>query len=168
MNSEIREIVQALDLKPHPEGGFFKETYRSIGEIQNDSLGEHYIGNRNYCTGIYFLLTSENFSAFHRIKQDEMWHFYKGSTLTLHSISPKGHYQKISIGNDLSRGEVPQYVVPGGYWFGAEIEDNNAYALVGCTVSPGFSFDDFELIPRRDLIELFPKHQQIITHLTHN
>jgi predicted cupin superfamily sugar epimerase len=166
MNSRIKDIVEILDLEPHPEGGYYKETYRSEGVINKSALGESYSGNRNYSTCIYFLLTSDNFSAFHRIIQDEIWHFYKGTTITLHTISPEGKYQKIYIGDELSRGEVPQYVVPGGYWFAAEIEEKNTYALVGCTVSPGFSFEDFEMIPRQDLITLFPQHTELINRLT--
>ena len=168
MNTRIQEIVDALDLKPHPEGGFYKETYRSEGEINSDSLTENYTGIRNYSTCIYFMLTSGNFSAFHRIIQDEIWHFYEGSTISLHTISKEGNYQKIAIGKNFSKGEVPQYVVRGGDWFAAEIEANNAYALVGCTVSPGFDFEDFELTPRQELLKLFPQHKAIITRLTHN
>jgi hypothetical protein len=168
MNAQIKAIVEALNLQPHPEGGFYKETYRSAGEISSDALGDEYSGNRNYCTCIYFLLTSGNFSAFHRILQDEIWHFYEGSRLSLHVLSKDGDYQKIAIGNDFSAGEVPQYVVSGGDWFAAEIEDEDTYALVGCTVSPGFDFDDFELTPRQELLKLFPQHQEIITRLTHN
>ena len=166
MNHKINEIVNSLDLKPHPEGGFYKETYRSAGEIQSAHLGDAYSGNRSYSTCIYFLLTSEHFSAFHRIKQDEIWHFYQGSTISLYTISPEGIYQKIRIGNNLDRGEVPQYVVPGGHWFAAELEEDNTYALVGCTVSPGFDFDDFELAPREEMLTKFPQHQDIIKRLT--
>ena len=133
-----------------------------------EHLGNSYSGNRNYSTCIYFLLSSADFSAFHRIKQDEIWHFYRGSTISLHTISPEGNYTKIPIGNKLSSGEVPQYVVPGGYWFASEIEEESSYALAGCTVSPGFDFRDFELTPRQDLLNLFPEHSSVITRLTHN
>lgn len=166
MKKRIKDIVDALDLKPHPEGGFYKETYRSQGEINLDALGEQYSGKRNYSTCIYFMLTSGNFSAFHRIKQDEIWHFYEGSPISLHTISKEGNYQKNKIGNNLDKGEVPQYVVPGGDWFAAEVEEKDSYALVGCTVSPGFDFDDFELTPREELLSKFPQHQDIIKRLT--
>ncbi|WP_299525754.1 cupin domain-containing protein [Winogradskyella sp.] len=164
----IKTIVEQLDLKPHPEGGYFKETYRSTGCIKQDSLDTEYKGQRNYSTCIYFLLTSENFSALHRIKQDEIWHFYQGSPIRLHMISNDGIHSEHLIGNNLSKGEAPQFVVPGGYWFAAEVLGKDTYALVGCTVSPGFSFEDFELKSRQELMELFPHLENTITKLTHH
>lgn len=161
-------IIKELGLLEHPEGGYFKETYRSKGSISNATLGENYQGDRNYSTCIYFLLTSEKFSAFHKINQDEIWHFYKGSPLLLHIISKEGNYSSIKIGNDFEKGEVPQYVVKGGDWFAAEVISNNAYTLVGCTVAPGFDFADFVLPERKELTALFPQHQEIITKLTHH
>ncbi|WP_298898818.1 cupin domain-containing protein [uncultured Psychroserpens sp.] len=168
MVNKIQQIIKQLELQPHPEGGYFKETYRSSGEIKNDSLGDNYNGQRNYSTCIYFLLTSDNFSALHRIKQDEIWHFYNGSPIRLHVISESGIHTEHLIGNDLNKGEVPQYIVPGGCWFAAEVIDKNAYSLVGCTVSPGFSFEDFELKSRTELMALFPDKETIITRLTHH
>lgn len=168
MSDSIKEIIKKLELVPHPEGGYFKETYRSKGEIGKESLGPEYNGKRSYSTCIYFLLTSEKFSAFHRIKQDEIWHFYDGSAIRLHMISGSGIHTIHSIGRDLYKGEIPQFIVPGGYWFAAEVIDENAFSLVGCTVSPGFSFEDFELILRRDLISLFPENEEIISRLTHH
>lgn len=168
MKNTINDIISILDLKPHPEGGFFKETYRSKGEFKIDRLDQGYEGKRNYSTCIYFLLTSDNFSAFHRIKQDEIWHFYDGSPIKLHVISESGGYAVHKIGVDLNKGEVPQFVVPGGNWFAAEVVDHNAYALVGCTVSPGFNFEDFELKSRDDLSLLFPDKKELISRLTHH
>ncbi|MFD2568168.1 cupin domain-containing protein [Pseudotenacibaculum haliotis] len=163
-----QEIIEKLELQEHPEGGYFKETYRSTGEIPTTVLGEKYQGNRNYSTCIYFLLTSEKFSAFHKINQDEIWHFYKGTPLKLHIISKEGEYSYHMIGNDLQNGEVPQYVVNGGDWFAAEVIDANAYSLVGCTVAPGFDFADFVLPERKELTELFPQYKKIISKLTHH
>ena len=164
--NNLKEIIQKLKLKPHPEGGYYKETYRSIGELSESDLDSNYQGSRNFSTCIYFLLTSNDFSAFHRIKQDEIWHFYMGSPILLHTISEKGIHSEFTIGNDLLNGEVPQLVVPGGHWFGAEVLDKGTYALVGCTVAPGFDFKDFDLPNRQDLIGRFPKHEQIITRLS--
>ena len=164
--SPIEEIVKELDLKPHPEGGYFKETYRSKGEIKEDSLHSGYGGKRNYSTCIYFLLTSETFSAFHKIKQDEIWHFYAGSPIQLHTISEAGDLSKFIIGTDLISGQTPQLIVPGDHWFAATVVNDNDYALVGCTVAPGFDFSDFVLADREELIHKFPQHQQIITQLT--
>ena len=167
MNS-VEKIIKRLDLKPHPEGGFYKETYRSHGEIKKDSLDINYEGKRNFSTCIYFLLTSDTFSAFHRIRQDEIWHFYDGSPIKLHTISENGVHSEFIIGNNLLQGETPQLIVPGGHWFGAEVINKNSYSLVGCTVSPGFNFADFELPSREKLTSLFPKHKQIIIKLSNH
>ena len=161
----IEQLIEKLELQPHPEGGYFKETYRSEGQIHEDSLGPEYAGTRNYSTGIYFLLTSESFSALHRIKQDEIWHFYDGSPIRLHVISPSGHYAQHLIGRDLSKGEVPQFAVPGGSWFAAEVKEDDAFSLVGCTVSPGFDFLDFELATGSELTSKFPELEKIIARL---
>ncbi|MBK3517175.1 cupin domain-containing protein [Carboxylicivirga marina] len=166
--TKIESIIKALNLSPHPEGGYFKETYRSVGEIKEESLGAEYKGSRNYSTCIYFLLTSDSFSVFHRIKQDEIWHFYDGSPIRLHVITPEGHYSNHIIGADVLAGELPQFVVAGGCWFAAEVPDEEAYSLVGCTVSPGFSFEDFDLRPRKELITLFPHQKEVICKLTHS
>jgi len=166
MRKSVENIIRALKLKKHPEGGFFRETYRSSDRIEKDNLDKKYSGFRNYSTSIYFLLTSEHFSAFHRIKQDEIWHFYKGSAIHLHMISPQGQYYVQKIGSDLDQGEVPQYVVKGETWFAAEVIEQNSYTLIGCTVSPGFSFEDFELKSRNELVALYPRHEAIICRLT--
>ena len=118
---EAKEIIAFFELEKHPEGGYFKEVYRSDGKITSDNLGKEFTGDRNYCTSIYFLLTSDEFSAFHKINQDEIWHFYQGSTIRLHTISPEGKYNTILIGNDFKNGEVPQYTVPANYYFAAEV-----------------------------------------------
>ncbi len=162
----LDKIILNLKLKPHPEGGFYRETYRSYGEIKQDSLDTKFKGKRNYSTCIYFLLTSEVFSAFHRINQDEIWHFYDGSPINLHIITPEGEYSKTVIGRDIDHEQVPQFIVPGGCWFAATVINKNDYSLVGCTVSPGFDFLDFELPSRNDLIIKFPQHKKIITELT--
>lgn len=163
----LEEIVQQLDLQPHPEGGYFKETYRSSGSISSNDLGDQYEGQRNYSTCIYFLLTAENFSAFHRIKQDEIWHFYDGSPIQLHMIDPEGNYSKQLIGRDLRNGELPQFVVPGGYWFASEVSEGGSFSFTGCTVAPGFSFEDFDLPSRKELTKMFPQHREVINRMTH-
>ncbi|MEQ9308445.1 MAG: cupin domain-containing protein [Balneolaceae bacterium] len=166
MHSRINELVFKLNLQEHVEGGFYKETYRSSGLIKQGSLAEEFSSDRNYSTGIFFLLTSDIFSAFHRIKQDEMWHFYEGSPLTIHMIDEHGKYTFQRLGLDLERGEIPQFTVPKNTWFASEVEDPNTYCLTGCTVSPGFDFDDFELGERRMLIDTFPDHKEVIHRLT--
>ena len=164
--TEAESIIKKLDLQPHPEGGYFKEIYRSDGIIAKNSLNPSFSGHRNYSTSIYFLLTSNTFSAFHRINQDEIWHFYKGSPIKLHIITNKGKYTSIIIGNDFNKEQTPQYVVKAKDWFAAEVINNNDYTLVGCTVSPGFDFKDFDLPKRNDLISRFPIHKALITKLT--
>ncbi len=160
-----KEIINTLELTPHPEGGYFKEIYRSKGVIKNDSLDFLTYGSRNYSTAIYFLLDKVDYSAFHRIKQDEIWHFYLGSTLLLHTINKVGDYKRIRIGNNIKKGEVLQYVVPADTWFASEIENKAEFALCGCTVSPGFDFNDFEMPEKNQLLELFPLHEEIINRL---
>ena len=162
----IDEIIRKLNLEPHPEGGYYRETYRADLQIDQVSLGDSYSGKRNCSTCIYFLLTSDSFSSFHRIKQDEIWHFYQGNPIRMHLISPSGDYSNVTIGNNIETGEAPQFVVPRGYWFAGATMGDKGYSLVGCTVSPGFDFDDFELGNREELISKFPQHQKIITKFT--
>jgi len=168
MDNSLKDLISRLNLEPHPEGGYFRETYRSSGQIPLENLADSYSGNRNYATSIYFLLTSDDFSAFHRINQDEIWHFYDGSPIKLHIISNDGAYSSQLIGIDVRNGQRPQFVVKGGSWFAAEVENENSYTLIGCTVSPGFSFDDFELASRNKLIKMFPEHKKVICSLTRN
>ncbi len=161
-DSHIVDLVEELQLKPHPEGGFYRETYRSKEEM----IPAWSSSKRNVATGIYFLLTSRSFSAFHRIKSDEMWHFYEGGSMTVYVIDPAGILSEIVLGRDISNGESLQAVVPANHWFASRVNDGTSFSLVGCTVSPGFDFSDFELASRSDLIEQFPAHEQIITSLT--
>lgn len=165
VNKKIAYLAEKLDLLPHPEGGFYKEVYRSEGIIPKNAL-ERFNGDRNFCTSIYFLLTSDNFSGFHRIKQDEIWHFYEGSPLFVHVIDKEGNYIKHEVGMDLENNQVPQLVVPAGCWFASSVKEDNNYSFVGCTVAPGFHFEDFELANRIDLIQEYPQHKNIITNLT--
>ncbi len=160
------QLVELLDLKPHPEGGFFKETYRSEHSIPNAVLAGNHEGDRSYGTGIYFMLTSDTFSAFHRIEQDELWFFHQGSAIELHMISPDGDHSKHLIGNDILDGEQPQLLVPATYWFAARVVQEDNFALVSCTVSPGFDFRDFILPSKDELTQLFPQHEAVIDKFT--
>lgn len=166
MNQQIEKLVKSLELLPHPEGGFYKEVYRSSKTIAKTALPDNFSGDRSYCTSIYFLLTSENFSAFHRIKQDEIWHFYGGSSLSVHVIDSNGKYTEHHVGMNFEKGEQPQLVVPAGCWFASSVSQKDSYAFVGCTVAPGFDFDDFELANRADLTKEYPQHATIIQQLT--
>ena len=165
MNS-IENLIKILELEPHPEGGYFKETYRSNGIIKNSCLPSEFKGNRNFCTGIYYLLESQDFSAFHKINQDEMWHFYKGDALEIVIITEDGKLERIMLGNDIQNGNVFQCVVPKNCWFAAKVSIPNSFSLVGCTVSPGFDFQDFTLADAHHLKPEFPKHKNIIKAFT--
>lgn len=154
--------IKNLGLETHPEGGYYKETYRSGVSMTFDGI----TGDRNVSTGIYFLLTSESFSAFHRIKSDEMWHFYAGAPIGIFVILPDGVMQQISLGLDLEKGETPQAVVPANCWFASRVMAPDDYTLVGCSVAPGFDFEDFEMANRETLSKDYPQHQKIITALT--
>ncbi|MCR9171679.1 MAG: cupin domain-containing protein [bacterium] len=165
-NYNKEDLIQELGLQPHPEGGFYKETYRSEHSIPNAVLAGNHKGDRSYGTGIYFMLTSDTFSAFHRIEQDELWFFHQGNTIELHTISPDGVHTKHLIGNNILEGEQPQLLVPATYWFGAKVVDEDSFALVSCTVSPGFDFRDFVLPSREELTSLYPQHKEIIAEFT--
>jgi predicted cupin superfamily sugar epimerase len=158
--------IQKLNLQRHPEGGYFNEVYRSDEEIKLEHLPSRYDGARNHSTSIYFLLTSDEFSAFHRIKSDETWHFYSGQAVKLHLIDKKGNYLSVKLGSNPESEEVFQFTIPLDVWFAASIEEPDSYALVGCTVSPGFHFDDFELGIREELIKMFPECEKVIKRFT--
>jgi predicted cupin superfamily sugar epimerase len=158
--------IDLLQLEKHPEGGYYRETYRSEEAIDKKHLPERFNGDRCLSTAIYYLLKGDDFSAFHRIKQDELFHFYDGSSLTIHVIDNSGNYCEIKLGRNMKTGEVPQATVKAGWIFGASVNEPNSYSLVGTTVAPGFDFDDFELLSRKQLIALFPQHNKIIEQLT--
>lgn len=162
----MHELIRSLDLRPHPEGGWYRETYRAAESIAANGLPERYAGPRSHATAIYFLLTSDNFSALHRLKSDEQWHFYKGSPLCLHVIHADGRYAPVKLGANPAQGETFQAVVPHGCWFGATVDTFGAYALVGCSVAPGFDFSDFEIGDRQSLTRAFPQHAGLIARLT--
>ncbi|MEQ9289326.1 MAG: cupin domain-containing protein [Cyclobacteriaceae bacterium] len=162
MKQSVRHWIKKLGLQPHPEGGYFRETYRSTLKMAYPGFS----GNRNACTGIYFLLERGNFSAFHRIKSDEMWHFYAGDGVTIYVIDQSGALNTINLGLEIDKGEVPQAVVEAGCWFASEVSGNGEFALVGCTVSPGFDFEDFEMGNRADLLSTYPDHSELIMKLT--
>lgn len=150
---DSQTIIDKLGLTPHPEGGFYKETYRSKLSINNlDSFS----GHRSCSTGIYFLISLGSRSHLHRIKSDEMWHFYLGSPLRIFMVDSEGNSSEQILGVDLENGEIFQFTVPAGTWFGAEVADGGEYSLVGCTVSPGFDFDDFEMADKKSMTRQFP------------
>lgn len=198
MGTAIRDAkywIEKLELEPHPEGGYFRQTYKSelrivpeahsfdalrllrTGSVATSAtrVGQPTIlewgtkgldQTRAASTAIYFLLEGENFSAFHRLKPDEMWHFYTGSPLVVHVIDASGKYSTILLGNDPEAGQVFQAVVVAGCWFAAHVQDWRGWALVGCTVAPGFEFADFELGKKDELVGEYPQHRGLIERLT--
>ncbi|MDR1757946.1 MAG: cupin domain-containing protein [Bacteroidales bacterium] len=148
----VTRIIEKLDLQPHPEGGFYKETYRS--DVMH---GRHHIS-----TAIYFLLPRGHISHLHRIGSDEIWHFYLGGAIELIELTPDKKLRKTILGNDIEAGQILQHGVPAGHWFGAMPCQGTEFALVGCTVAPGFGFEDFELANKEYLLAEFPAaHHEI-------
>lgn len=157
--------IQKLRLEPHPEGGYFRQTYVSDVVIVREALPAGFGGARPVSTAIYFLLEREKFSAFHRLRSDELWHFYAGGSLVVHVIDDAGCYSEILLGNDAEAGEVFQAVVKAGCWFASRVRDGKSFALVGCTVAPGFDFEDFEMAKRDELARAYPQHRELIAKL---
>lgn len=158
--------IEKLNLIEHLEGGYFREIYRSAETTPGEHLPQRFKGPRAFSTSIYYLLEGNDFSSFHRLKADEIWHFYSGCPLTIFSINSQGILSQIFLGNDLSAGEVFQAVVPARSWFAAAPNDPDSYTLVGCTVSPGFEMEDFELGKRGTLAKQFPQHKKLIERFT--
>jgi len=158
--------VERLGLVPHPEGGYYREIYRSSLKLPAHALGGPYTGPRCTATAIYFLLPGKQVSSLHRLASDEIWCFFCGSSLTLHIIDSQGEYERRRLGACIDQGQSFQVVVPRGVWFGATVDDPTRYSLVGCIVAPGFDFSDFELGRRGELLMTYPQHAEIITRLT--
>ncbi|MFM7473592.1 MAG: cupin domain-containing protein [Crocinitomicaceae bacterium] len=156
MNARVKELVEKLQLHPHPEGGYYKETYRSIRNTHN---------GLSLMTSIYFLLTSDSPSRFHRIQSDEHWYFHEGSPLSIHLLD-RCELTTIHLGLDLTNNETPHALVKGNTIFGSEIEHNECYALVSCAVSPGFDFSTFELFTKEELLHEYSDYKEVIERLT--
>ncbi|WP_321884267.1 cupin domain-containing protein [Paraburkholderia bannensis] len=160
--TEVEELIRRFGLEPHPEGGYYSETYRADKFVRregaNDAEGTHAAS-----TAIYFLLANGAYSAWHRIRSDELWHFYAGSPIEIHSIDESGVLSTRKLGHALAHpGTVFQAVVPAGHWFAARCCDPSTYALVGCTVAPGFEFSEFEIADVNALVGKYPLHRSII------
>jgi uncharacterized protein len=166
VDKNARYWIDRLSLSPHPEGGYYRVTYQSELTIVQDALSSAFHGDRFASTAIYFLLAEKDFSAFHRLASDELWHFYAGSGLTVYVIDPAGNYSEVQLGDAFEAGEVFQAVVKAGCWFASRLKVPAGFALVGCTVAPGFDFTDFELAKRSELTAAYPKHRKLIEELT--
>lgn len=166
MISKAEYFIKHLNLEKHPEGGFFKETYRSEDKFEARGIDDSFPANRNYSTAIYFLLKGHQHSKFHRIKSDEIWHFHTGSPATIHIIHPDALYEAKYLGPEPDKGQAFQVVVPAGSWFGVSVDDADSFMLASCTVSPGFDFRDFEMPDAFQLKQAFPEHADIIDQLS--
>ncbi len=158
--------IEKLQLTAHVEGGAFRETYRSALKAPANVLPSAFNGKRNFSTAIYFLLKAHQFSAFHKISSDEMWHFYYGDPLLVYEILHNGQLITHRLGNNIAGEENFQCLIQAGSWFASQVAPGGDYALTGCTVSPGFDFTDFELADRDQLVELYPQHAALIARLT--
>ncbi|WP_142826374.1 cupin domain-containing protein [Planococcus soli] len=161
MNAE--DWITHLDMAAHPEGGYFKQSFVSPEKIR---LTTH-PAERNLYTSIYFLLRSQDISHFHRLKSDELWYFHMGSAVTVHILDAEGNYRAEKLGLDLTAGERPQVLVEKGSIFGSTVDAEDTFSLVGCMVSPGFDFADFELLRQAELLLRYPEQEKIIKKLAY-
>ena len=160
--------ISKLGLEPHPEGGYFKRTFESQEQITDQELTVDFEGKRMLYTSIYFLLTSNDVSHFHRLQSDELWYYHAGSPLSVHMIDENGEYKEYKLGLDLENGEVPQVLVPKNTIFGSSVKDRETFSLVGCMVSPGFEYQDFELFTQEELLLKYPEHKEIIVKIAYD
>ena len=161
----MTELIRHLELEPHPEGGYFREVYRSDERLPRHVLPERYHGDRVFATSIYFLLPGRQVSRLHRLCSDEVWHFYEGNGVRIHVFDDHDRYRELRLGADHTRSESYQVVVPGQTWFGAHLTDETSFALAGCTVAPGFEYSDFTMANAEALLSRFPDHQAVIRRL---
>ncbi|WP_394238908.1 cupin domain-containing protein [Niallia oryzisoli] len=166
-NPDPHYYVSKLGLTPHREGGYYKETFQSTEVTSDQELTVNFEGKRKLYTSIYFLLTSKDISHFHRLKSDELWYYHAGSSLTIHIIDETGDYKEIKLGLDLDKGEVPQALVPKNSIFGSSVMDEDTFSLVGCMVSPGFEYKDFELFTQDELLLNYPQHKDVILRMAY-
>jgi predicted cupin superfamily sugar epimerase len=160
------QLIQYLELKPHPEGGFYRETYRCDEEIPLNALAERYSDARSISTAIYYLLTPDMFSTMHLVQTDEIYHFYAGAPLQVLLLLPDGTSRVVIVGPNPLDGHHPQLVIPRGWWQGSRVLAPGEYTLIGATVAPGFDFADFEIGTRAELTAKYPEAADMISALT--
>ena len=161
------EIIKILKLQKHPvEGGYFLETYKSSHTITGENLPPGFDEDRSFSTAIYYMLIPGTFSEIHRLKGDEIFHFYAGSPVEMLQLFPDGRGKKVIIGNDIKQGENPQVYVPPGVWQGARLLPGGEFALMGTTMAPGFDYSDYQTGEREELIRRYPQFEELITLLT--
>jgi uncharacterized protein len=162
MINDAGQFIEYFNLIPHPEGGYYRDTYQSTEFIQEECLPLRFSGVRHYSTAIYYLLKGDQFSAFHRLLSDELWHFYSGSPLNVYVIDNLGNFELVTLGNNVINGEVFQGLVKSGNWIAAQPVQPGSFSFVGCTVSPGFDFNDIEFGDPETLSRDFPQHEELI------
>ncbi|MGK2864942.1 MAG: cupin domain-containing protein [Chitinophagaceae bacterium] len=159
------QLITQFQLQSHPEGGYYAQTYCSAEKIAADALPARFAGTRYFSTAIYFLLEGKQFSAFHRIKSDELWHFYSGWPLHIYVLHTNGGGEVLKLGNDTANGYSFQQLVKAGSWFASKPVNDNSFSFVGCTVSPGFDFEDFELADKKEMLRKYPGYSDWINQL---
>jgi predicted cupin superfamily sugar epimerase len=164
--NKAEDYIKGLQLMEHPEGGYYARTYESTLMLTQSSLPDGFSGDRKISTAIYFLLKGNQYSAFHRIKSDELWHFYDGCGLHIYVIHPDGTGEVLLLGDDLKNGFRFQQLVKAGCWFASKPIDEYGFTLCGCTVAPGFDFDDFEMGDHQRLLAQYPEHKKWIDELS--
>jgi predicted cupin superfamily sugar epimerase len=162
ISKQAQNIIKIFELEPHIEGGWFRRTFQS--DRTYDTIGLS--GTRHCTTSIVYLLSKSEFSAFHKLKQYETWHFYAGDQIIIYWFDANGTLQSKILGNNYDKGDVPQLTINPDTYFAAELMECSEYAFVGCSVSPGFDYADFSIASRSELITLYPEHSKIITRLT--
>lgn len=158
-------FVEKLNMKEHPEGGYYNECLRSEDMVDASAIDSAFDGKRKLWTSIYFLLKDRDISCFHRLKSDEIWYYHSGVPMIIFIINKNGELERVKLGLDVERDEYPQVLIPKGSIFGA-VMDGTGYSLAGCMVSPGFEFGDFELLDRETLLKEYPQHEFTIKRLT--
>jgi hypothetical protein len=167
MNAD--EIIRFFDMRPLPgEGGFYVETYRAAEKIAQSGLPERYTGPRDFSTAILYLVTPKSFSKLHRVKSDEIFHFYLGDAVDMLQLAPEGGATLITLGQNIFASQQLQAAVGAGTWQGCRLSDSGKFALLGCTVAPGFEFKDYETADKEKLIQKFPAQKDWIEKLTYS
>jgi len=161
-----QQLITQYQLRSHPEGGYYLQTYCSAEMIQKDALPDRFNGDRYFSTAIYFLLQGKQFSAFHRIQSDELWHFYTGVGLHIYILYPDGSGRVLKLGDDPANSYSFQHLVPAGCWFASKPVSEDGFSFVGCTVAPGFDFADFELAEKDVLLKKYPEHTDWVEMLS--
>ncbi|XP_041349735.1 uncharacterized protein LOC121369008 [Gigantopelta aegis] len=166
MSSRPEQLIAHHNMIPHPQGGYCCELYRSQDTVSQEDMSFRYSGDRSVSSSFYYLLVNEQVAKLHRLKSPGIWHFYEGSPLIIHEFVPNGDYKMHTLGPDVAKDETFQAVLPRCSWVGACLKDPKSHTLVGCTISPGYELDDFQLANRQDVLEKFPRYQKIIELLT--